>query len=108
MTIDYSKLVTAADKLAAAKQAALSEVRAMRADLFTTLAGMQGEALARGNTADAMAIAVVQQGARDITTTDLSVCTSKAEIDAKFLAAWIAILGAAPASVVLAFRGLTA
>lgn len=104
--IDYTQLITAADKLQALKDAALTKVRAMRAGLFISLAGLQGEALARGNAADALAIAAVQQGARDITATDLSECTNQAEIDEAFLAAWTVLLGAAPASVVRAFAGL--
>lgn len=90
------------------KAAALTEVRDLRAGLFPTLAGLQSEALARGNTADAIAIAVVQQGCRDITATDLSACTTKEEIDAAFLNAWLAIVGNAPMSVKLAFAGLKA
>ena len=104
--IDYTQLVTQADKLASLKLAAMAEVRSLRADLFPTLAGLQSEALARNNASDAAAIAAVQQGCRDITATDLSACTTKAEIDAAFLNAWLAIVGNAPLSVKLAFAGL--
>ena len=92
--------------LADLKAAALRDVRAMRAAFFPVLAGLQSEALARGNTADALAIAAVQQGARDITLTDLSACQDKAAISAKFLQAWIALISNAPASVIVAFQGL--
>ena len=88
------------------KAAALTEVRALRAGLFPTLAGLQSEALARGNDADALAIATVQQGCRDITATDLTACTTKDEIDAAFLNAWLVIVGNAPTSVKVAFAGL--
>ena len=88
------------------KAAALAEVRALRASLFPTLAGLQSEALARGSTVDAVAIAAVQLGCRNITQTNLSACTTKAQIDAAFLAAWMAIVAAAPISVRLAFAEL--
>jgi len=88
------------------RAAALADVRAMRAKFFPTLAGLQSEALARGNTADATAIAAVQQGCRDITLTDLSAGTTKAEIEAAFLAAWAAVAGPAPASVKLALKAI--
>lgn len=84
----------------------LSQVRAMRASFFPILAGLQSEALARGVTADATAIAVLQQGMRDITKTDLTGLATKDVIDAKLKAAWIALVSVAPASVVAAFTGL--
>ena len=88
------------------KAEALTEVRTLRAAMFATLAGLQSEALARGNAPDAMAIANVQQGCRDITLTDLSGCTTRAQIDAKFKIAWLTIVATAPASVRLAFAEL--
>lgn len=88
------------------KAASLVEVRSLRASFFPALAGLQSEALARGNAADALAIAAVQQGARDITGTDLTGCVSKADIDARFFAGWVALITHAPASVVTAFRAL--
>lgn len=106
MTIDWTKLVTKEIKLQREVAATLAQVRARRADLFPVLAGLQSEAIARGNAADALAIANVQQGARDITQTNLSACTTKAQIDAAFLAAWIALVSAAPLSVKLAFAEL--
>jgi hypothetical protein len=86
----------------------IARVRALRALLFPTLAGLQSEALARGVTADAMAIAVVQQGCRDITKTDLSSCTTQAQIDTAFKAAWATIASAAPLTVKLAFAAVLA
>ena len=94
--------------LAALKVEALTEVRSLRADFFPSLAGLQSEALARGNDADALAIAAVQQGARDITLTDLSACTTKAQIDTAFMTVWIGLVSQAPASVIRAFQGLKA
>ena len=98
--------ITPEARLAASKAAALVQVRALRAALFPTLAGLQSEALTRGNTADALAIANMQQGARDITQTNLSACTTRAQIDTAFLAAWLGLVAAAPASVKLAFAEL--
>lgn len=88
------------------KAAALAQVRSLRAALFPTLAGLQSEALARGNSADATAIAAMQLGCRDITATDLTGATTRADIELRFKDAWLALLAAAPASVVLAFNGL--
>ena len=89
------------------KTTTLAEVRSLRAALFPTLAGLQAEALARGNVADAMAIANIQQGARDITGTVLTGAVTKAEIEAKYKAAWLSMLSTAPASVIAAFRALS-
>lgn len=101
-------IVTPADvpTIAQLTATALSEVRALRAALFPTLAGMQSEALARGNQIGAMDIANIQQGIRDITATDLTGAVTKAEIELKFKNAWLAILATAPAPVVAAFNGL--
>ena len=103
--IDETLIQAEQTKLLAAKS--LIEVRSMRAAFFPTLAGLQAEAMARGNTADAMAIAVIQQGARDITATALTGAITKAEIEAKFKAAWLSLLATAPASVIAAFRALS-
>ena len=85
----------------------LVQVRSLRAAFFPILAGLQAEAIARGNTTDAMAIANIQQGARDITATVLTGAVTKAEIEAKYKAAWLAMLATAPASVIAAFRALS-
>jgi hypothetical protein len=61
----------------------------------------------RGNSADALAIASIQQQCRDITKTDLSKCKNKADVDAALLAAWGGVLSKAPASVIQAFGGLS-
>jgi hypothetical protein len=84
----------------------LEKVRALRATFFPTLAGLQSEALARGNTADALAIATVQQQCRDITKIELSAFSTQAQVDAAFTAAWTAIVSAAPSTVRLAFAAL--
>ena len=105
--IDYTQLITLEKKQAADKAVVLAEVRALRAALFPTLAGLQAEAMARGNQADAMAIANIQQGARDITATALTGAVTKAEIEAKYKAAWLSLLATAPASVISAFRALS-
>ena len=89
------------------RAAALARVDALRALFFTKIGCLQSEALARGNTVDAMAIANLQQGARDITKIDLTGATTAAQLDAKFLLAWKALLATASPSVVLAFQRLT-
>ena len=104
--LPYVGLPPALPSVEVLKTAALAEVRALRASLFPTLSGLQSEALARGNTVDAVAIAAVQLGCRNITQTNLAGCTTKPQIDAAFLAAWMAIVAAAPISVRLAFAEL--
>ena len=105
--IDWTKLETKEDKLQKHKDAALAQVRKMRGDFFYTLAGLQSEALATGNTADAASIASLQQSLRDITATDLSHCTTNEQVDAAFFLAWKAAVTGMPVAVVNAFRGLS-
>ena len=103
---EFEAMRNPAPTLAELKASALAEVFALRAVFFPTLAGMQSEALALGNTADAVAIAALQKGCREIMQTDLSACATKEQINARLTLAWKGLLTAAPASVVAAFRAL--
>ena len=89
--------------LAELRDLALTGIRIQRAALFLTLAGLQSEALARNNTVEAMAIANLQQGMRDITQLNLSAFTTKAQIDAAFVAAWAVLITVAPQTAKQAF-----
>lgn len=91
----------------AAKEA-IAAVRAARKPVFYTLAGMQSEALTKGDAATANAIADIQQAMKDLPDTDLSACTNAAEVNAAFVAAWLAIAQSAPANVVSAFNEVLA
>lgn len=97
---------TEAEQLAQVTAEVLAEVRALRTQFFSSIAGIQSEATARGNHADALAIALVQEGARNITETDLTGCTTKAQIEKRFLDAWLALVSSAPGAVVHALRKL--
>ncbi len=90
------------------KDQARATVRAARKPVFYTLAGMQSEALATGDTATATAIVGIQQALKALPETDLSACLSAAEVDAAFVAAWLAIAYSAPANVVSAFNEVLA
>lgn len=109
-TLDTNTLATVlpADlpTLAQLTAEALAQVRGLRAAFFPILAGLQSEALARGNAYDATAIADLQQAMRDITATVLTGATNKPEIELKFKYAWLSALGNAPVSVINAFKGL--
>lgn len=90
------------------KAQAVSAVRAARKPVFYTLAGMQSEALTKGDVATALAIVGIQQALKDLPNTDLSACTNAAEVSAVFVASWIAIAQSAPANVVSAFNEVLA
>lgn len=83
-------------------------VREARKPVFYTLAGMQSEALAKGDSATATAIVGIQQALKDLPETDLSACSTPADVDAAFVAAWLAIAQSAPANVVSAFNEVLA
>lgn len=91
------------DKL---KKAAKDQVREMRVAAFATLAGIQSESLANGDTKTAKAICGLQDQLRAITDIDLSACNTQAEIDGAFAEAWQSIVAAAPANVASAFNGV--
>lgn len=87
-------------------ESAKAKVRTMRVTAFSSLAGIQSEALANGDTKTAKAICSLQDQLRTITDIDLSKCKTQADIDAAFTAAWLAIVAAAPANVASAFNGV--
>lgn len=86
------------------KAQALAQVRAQRKDVFATLAGLQSEALALGDSATAQAIASVQQMLRDLPATDLTACQSEADIKATLEHAWELVAEAAAACAHTAFK----
>lgn len=90
------------------KTAAIKGVRAMRVPVFATLAGIQSQALANADTATAKAISGLQDKLKTLPDIDLSKCTTQADIDAAFVAAWIGIVSTAPANVASAFNGVLA
>jgi hypothetical protein len=88
------------DLIAAAK----AKVRAMRVTVFATLAGIQSQALANGDTATAKTICGLQDSLKALPDIDLTKCLTQADIDAAFTAGWMAIAQAAPANVANAFN----
>ena len=92
--------------LADFKAAAIAQVRAMRVPVFATLAGIQSQALANGDTATALAISGLQDKLKALPQIDLSACQTQDDIDAAFVAGWMGIVAAAPANVVSAFNGV--
>ena len=88
------------------KSTAVKNVRAMRVPVFATLAGIQSQALANADTATAKAISGLQDKLKTLPDIDLSKCATQADIDAAFVAAWMAIAAAAPANVASAFNGV--
>ena len=85
---------------------AKAKVRGMRAPAFAALAGIQSQALANSETTTAKAISKIQDQLKAITDTDLKGLTTEAQIDAAFVAAWLAIVASAPANVASAFNGI--
>lgn len=86
--------------------AAITKVRAMRVNVFATLAGIQSQALANGDAATARAVSGLQDSLKALPDIDLSKCKSQSDLDSAFVAAWAAIVAAAPANVATAFNGL--
>lgn len=85
---------------------AKAKVRTMRVTAFSSLAGIQSEALANGDTKTAKAICSLQDQLRTITDIDLSACKTADDIDAAFASAWLVIAAAAPPAVASAFNGV--
>lgn len=104
----------AAAARAAAEAATLAKARAMRLDYFQVLDGLQVSAVwtAQQITVGELqvplagAIETCKQQLRDITLTDLSACTTTAEMEAAIFAAYQAIAAAAPAEIQSAFQSL--
>jgi hypothetical protein len=116
------------------KSNAVAAVKEARKAIFNTLAGIQSEANAKGFAAFVLAgtlgdltpekaeavqqyqdclatsnaIVALQQAVKGIHNTDLSACTTQADIDAAFLNAWHAIVLLAPANVQSAFNEVLA
>jgi len=86
--------------------AAKAKVRAMRVTAFSSLAGIQSEALANGDTKTAKSICGLQDQLRTITDIDLSACKTADDIDAAFASAWLVIAASAPPAVASAFNGV--
>lgn len=84
----------------------LAKARAQRLPIMSVLDGMQVSALVSGDTPGAQAIETAKQGLRNITNTDLSACTTQAEMEQAIYQAYLAIAAAAPASVQSAFQSL--
>lgn len=87
-------------------EAAKEKVRTMRAGAFASLAGIQSQALANGDTTTAKAISGLQDMLKVLPDIDLSGCKTQADIEAAFTAAWLAVVAAAPANVANAFNGV--
>lgn len=118
----------------ALKATAVAAVKEARKAVFNTLAGIQSEANAKGFAAFVLAgtlgdgtlekaeavqqyqdclatsnaIVALQQAVKGIHNTDLSACTTQADIDAAFLSAWNDIVALAPANVASAFNDVLA
>jgi hypothetical protein len=88
------------------KSAAIKNVRVMRIPVFATLAGIQSQALANADTDTAKAISGLQDKLKALPDIDVSKCTTQSDIDAAFVAGWMAIVAAAPANVASAFNGV--
>lgn len=114
----------------ALKAAAIAAVKEARKPIFNTLAGIQSEANAKGFAAFVLAgtlgdlsqekaeavqqyqdclatsnvIVTLQQAVKGIHNTNLSACTTQADIDAAFLNAWKDIVALAPLNVASAFN----
>lgn len=102
--IDLSKLITAADKRDQMVGSAVSAIRAERQKIIGVLDGLQASALATADTATAVGIEAAKQALRDLTQIDLSDCATQDAMKLKVMQAYHAIVSAAPANVVLAFR----
>ena len=89
------------------KAKAIAKVRAVRAPVFASLAGLQSQSLANGDTDTAKAICGLQDSLKALPDLDLSECTDYASIEAAFQAELKAIINKAPASVLSAFKGIT-
>ena len=102
--IDLSKLITATDKRNQLLESAVNTIRAERQKIIGVLDGLQSSALATADTATAAGIEAAKQGLRDLTQIDLSDCATQEAMKLKVMQAYRAIVAAAPANVVLAFK----
>ena len=102
--IDISKLITAADKRNQMLESAVNTIRAERQKIIGVLDGLQSSALATADTTTAVRIEAAKRGLRDLTKIDLSDCATQEQMRLKVMQAYRAIVAAAPANVVLAFK----
>jgi len=86
------------------KADSIAQVRALRTAVFSTLAGIQSQSLASGDTDTAKAICGLQESLKLLPEIDLSACLSQDDINTTFTQAWKAIAALAPAAVQTAFR----
>ncbi|ARV17416.1 hypothetical protein AEP_00454 [Curvibacter sp. AEP1-3] len=85
-------------------EATKARVRAARVTVFGTLAGIQSQALADGDTATAKAISTIQTELAAITSIDLSGCKNGDDVERAFAMAWVTIAAGAPVKVAKAFN----
>ena len=102
--IDLSKLITAQYKRDKMVDSAVSAIRAERQKIIGVLDGLQASALASADTATAVGIEAAKQGLRELTQIDLSDCATQEAMKLKVMQAYRALVAAAPANVVLAFK----
>lgn len=89
-------------------EGAKARVRAARVAVFATLAGIQSQALADGDTANAQAISTIQTQLADLPGIDLSACETAKDVEEAFALAWATIAATAPAKVAKAFNQVLA
>lgn len=87
-----------------AEGAAVTSIRTERQKIIGVLDGLQASALATGDATTAVAIETAKQGLRDLTQIDLSDCATQEAMKLKVMQAYRALVAAAPANVVLAFK----
>lgn len=102
--IDLAKLVTAQDKRNQLLDSAVSSIRMERQKIIGVLDGLQASALATGDSITASGIETAKQGLRDITKIDLSDCITQDDMRIKVKLQYHALVAAAPANVIVAFR----
>lgn len=86
--------------------ATMTQARQQRLPIMSILDGLQSSAITTGDMPMAQAIETAKQGLRDITTPDLSACTTQADMELAIFQAYQAIAAAAPPSVQTAFQSL--
>lgn len=84
----------------------LSSAKAQSLPIRNLLSDLQSSAMFNGDTATAGAIETAKQGLTAITAMDLTVYTTKAEMEQAVYAAYLTLAAAAPPSVQIAFQSL--
>lgn len=85
---------------------AIQQIRRLRVGVFSTLAGMQSEAIVSGDVTTAKAIASIQGKLRDLPEIDLSDCVTVQDVNDTVNTAWRSISDASPVTVQSAFAGI--